>query len=162
MSIVNFKPVSKYYKIAEKVFEEQSKRILEAIPNADVQHIGSTIIPGSLTKGDLDINVRVFRTDFLTACKKLEEFCKIDPNNRMISTKASFIVEQQELPVGIQLTVFGSKYDNFVKQRDLFLLNRDLVIEYNKLKQRFEGRDMDEYRTEKSKFFDKIMLANKL
>lgn len=40
---------------AEKTFTSQKN----LIPNADVQHVGSTAIQNSLTKGDIDIQIRV-------------------------------------------------------------------------------------------------------
>ncbi len=36
----------------------------EQVPDADVQDMGSTAIPGVLTKGDVDVNVRVAGEDF--------------------------------------------------------------------------------------------------
>ncbi len=156
MNKVHFEYTDVFIDIANKIFEEQKKRILESLPFAKVYHIGSTAVPNSITKGDLDINVRVKMKHFEEACKKLEELYSIDVNNKRTNTTASFKDDLQELPIGIQLTVIGSKYDDFVKLRDLLLNNYVLLKELNELKRKFEGKDMGEYRTEKAKFFQKL------
>ena len=40
-------------------FAVHRQQLEELLPGAEVQHIGSTAVPGSLTKGDLDINMSV-------------------------------------------------------------------------------------------------------
>jgi GrpB-like predicted nucleotidyltransferase (UPF0157 family) len=45
---------------AQRLFEAVSKSLIEVLPPAaDVRHFGATAVPGCLTKGDLDIVVRV-------------------------------------------------------------------------------------------------------
>ncbi|HEX7027032.1 MAG TPA: GrpB family protein, partial [Gammaproteobacteria bacterium] len=43
-------------KIARR-FDHVKRQLLGLLPLADIQHVGSTAIPGSFTKGDLDIQV---------------------------------------------------------------------------------------------------------
>ncbi|MFE3575677.1 GrpB family protein [Lysinibacillus sp. NPDC059133] len=43
----------------------------ELLPEADIQHVGSTAIPDSVTKGDLDIQVRVSAEQFSIAVELL-------------------------------------------------------------------------------------------
>lgn len=64
MNKVYFKPSEEFLEEANKVFDEQKDRLKKLLPEADIQHIGSTSIPGSVTKGDLDINVRVTKEDY--------------------------------------------------------------------------------------------------
>jgi len=52
---------------AASAFEMHSRTILSLQPDAEVHHVGSTAIPGLLTKGDLDILVRVDRNRFADA-----------------------------------------------------------------------------------------------
>ncbi|MEI3604817.1 GrpB family protein [Pseudogracilibacillus sp. SE30717A] len=71
MERVNFYNQRNFKCDAEKTFISQKNLIHELIPNADVQHVGSTAIPHSLTKGDLDIQVRVSEIQFNKAVKAL-------------------------------------------------------------------------------------------
>ena len=68
------------------------------------------------------------------------------------STYASFKDDARN--IGIQVTVIDSKDDFFVRQRDYLNHHPEAVTAYNQLKTRFEGEDMDEYRKEKSSFWE--------
>ncbi len=56
-------------------------------------------------------------------------------------TYASFKDENGELPVGIQLTVEGSKDDHFVATRDLLRSDQHLLARYNALKSAHESEN---------------------
>jgi GrpB-like predicted nucleotidyltransferase (UPF0157 family) len=50
---------------AEALFEAVTRELEPMLPaSATVLHVGATAVPGCLTKGDLDIVVRVDRGDF--------------------------------------------------------------------------------------------------
>ena len=51
----------------ENIFLEVKAKIIEILPNARVEHVGSSAIPGAVSKGDLDIFVGVTQEDFLKA-----------------------------------------------------------------------------------------------
>ena len=59
MEIVNFFYNKSLYEKAEVTFFIHKSLIEELLLETDVQHVGSTAIPNSITKGDLDIQVRV-------------------------------------------------------------------------------------------------------
>ena len=71
MEKVNFYNQNKFRKVVEKTYFTQKERILNLIPDADIQHVGSTSIPNSLTKGDIDIQVRVYQDQFTQAVEAL-------------------------------------------------------------------------------------------
>ena len=157
MEQVKFFESSLFSADVEKTFLVHKKMIKEYLPEADVQHVGSTAIPNSLTKGDLDIQVRVTSEHFSKAVQILSSL--YESNNGSLKTD-SFRAFKNDLtnpPLGIQLTVIGSEYDFFWKFRDVLLLNEVYRIEYDDLKRKFEGKDMDEYRNHKSIFFNKLM-----
>jgi GrpB-like predicted nucleotidyltransferase (UPF0157 family) len=51
-------------------FEQLKAELAVLIPDADIQHVGSTAIPGSLTKGDLDIQIRVVAATYPIALRR--------------------------------------------------------------------------------------------
>ncbi|MFB9974358.1 GrpB family protein [Allobacillus sp. GCM10007489] len=78
MAKVNFISDDNLYKKAEDAFIKHKVFIQKLLPEADIQHIGSTAILGSLTKGDLDIQVRVSAAEFLRAVTVLTKHYEIN------------------------------------------------------------------------------------
>jgi GrpB-like predicted nucleotidyltransferase (UPF0157 family) len=146
--------------IQERAHEEfllHKAKILSLLPHADIQHIGSTAIPSSITKGDLDIQVRVHQENFLEAVELLATLYDLNEGSTQTEFFRAFQNNSLPLPLGIQLTVIDSDLDIFWKIRDVLLANDALRTEYDHLKRRFEGKSMEEYRLAKSEFFEKMM-----
>lgn len=157
METVSFKDSSAYRTSAEEILKSEKNRILDLFPSVDVQHIGGTAIPGLLTKGDVDINVRVHSNDFDAVMRKMKELYEINQPNNWTTTFASFKDDNLfELPFGVQVTVIGSPDDHFVGHRDALLSSPELVHDLNELKKQFEGSRMDAYRNAKAKFLNKL------
>lgn len=158
MGTVSFHPTEEFLEKADKAFETEKDKIQDLIPEADVQHIGSTSIPGSITKGDLDINVRVQKEDFEKAVQVLKGMYLINQPENWTESYASFKDDGSTgIDIGVQLTVIGDKLDDFLIARDILLKHPELLEEYNALKKKYEGKDMAEYRKEKGAFFDKLV-----
>ncbi|MGE8035889.1 GrpB family protein [Lysinibacillus sp. NPDC093692] len=64
MERVSFYNQKRFERDVEKTFTSQGDFIQRLIPGAYIQHVSSTAIPNSLTKGDLDIQVRVSEYQF--------------------------------------------------------------------------------------------------
>ena len=158
MNIVRFKLIDEFIDKAIEQFEAQKNRILALMPSADVQHIGSTAIPGSVTKGDLDINVRVPKEDFKETVAALKKLYQINQPKNWKSDFASF--KNEPLNLGVQVTIIGSQADDFVRLRDILIDHPELLKEFNEMKQKFEGKGMDDYRKEKAEFFEKLRRNN--
>ena len=142
----------------EKVFSEEKIKILLLLPTADVEHIGGTSIPGLLTKGDLDINVRVEAGEYGAAVEVLKSMYDINQSeNWADGDYASFKSDKLKVDFGVQLTVKGAPHDFFLKFRDILRANPALVGELNALKQSFEGKPMDDYRKAKGEFIEKVL-----
>lgn len=157
METVVFFPVSLFYDRAVTLYAQHRDGILTMLPKADVQHVGSTAIAQGLTKGDLDLQVRVPAQDFQTALQKLGGVYA--PNEESIRTDsfASFKDEHEDMAVGVQLCVEGSQYDIFWKIRDVMIKHPSLREQYDALKRRFDGHPMAAYRQAKEEFFDRLM-----
>ena len=60
---LRFRPAATLDRI-EPAFEAEREKIRRLAPRAEVLHTGGTAVPEALTRGDLDIHVRVPGGDF--------------------------------------------------------------------------------------------------
>ncbi|MGP3561351.1 GrpB family protein [Geobacillus sp. BK01] len=157
MELVSFLLSNQIRERAERVFSEHQERILRLLPKADVQHVGSTAIPNSLTKGDVDLQVRVPESMFAEAIEKLSTLYKVNEGSVRTDSFCAFYDETADLPLGVQLTAIGSELDLFWKFRDVLLANDRYRVEYDELKKQYEGKNMEEYRQAKQRFFGRLM-----
>jgi GrpB-like predicted nucleotidyltransferase (UPF0157 family) len=142
-------------------FAEHRRRVLELLPEAEVEHVGSTAIRGALTKGDLDLLVRVEPGDFDAAVAGLRGLYAVDQPENWTATFASFADPQAaDPPVGVQLAVAGSADDAlFAPFRDALVGDPALLAEYNALKLRSDGEDYDRYTDVKAEFVKRVLAS---
>ncbi len=154
--MIYFKSEKTLRETVKKAFLQEKRAIAKILPGINVQHVGSTAIPNSLTKGDLDIQVRVKKKDFAKTVKKLMKLYKKDTENRRTKTYVGLKKCNGEIPIGIQVTVIGLKEDDFSKLRDILLSNPKHQKEFDSLKKKYNGKTMSEYRRAKAKFFNRL------
>jgi GrpB-like predicted nucleotidyltransferase (UPF0157 family) len=142
---------------AAVAFETHRRRIAGLLPSAEIQHIGSTAIPGALSKGDLDIAVRVAKRSFARADMILAENYSRNRASLRDRSFSSFKDDDADPPLGIQLTVRNGPQDHFVAFRDALLADATLVSRYNQLKQRCAGLTMAAYQREKNVFIEQVL-----
>jgi GrpB-like predicted nucleotidyltransferase (UPF0157 family) len=138
-------------------FDGHAEALRGLLPGADIQHVGSTAVPGSLTKGDLDIQVRVEEDAFDAAEVLLAARFERNPGSVRTPAFASFKDDSARPPLGVQLTTKGSEFDFFVRARDRFLADPALVARYNAIKRAFDGRSMAAYREAKAELFEELL-----
>jgi GrpB-like predicted nucleotidyltransferase (UPF0157 family) len=162
MEIVRFfLPDQNYLEQVKALYELHCQEILQALPKAQVEHVGATSVPGLLTKGDLDLQVSVSEQDFTEAVVTLRSIYAIHQPENWTGSFASFKLSQDaEIPVGIQLVVQCSADDVFVKIRNLLVARPETVKELNLLKQSYDGGDMSRYVEQKGAFFTSLLQAN--
>ena len=126
-------------------------------PSADIRHVGATAVPGCLTKGDLDIVVRIAAEDFAQADDALASRFARNIGSKRTDTFSSF-EDATTLPhLGIQLAAAGGEDDSFHLFADALLQDPELVAQYNALKRASDGEPMDVYRTKKSAFVTNVL-----
>lgn len=138
-------------------FEHQQRRLAAWLPDAEIHHIGSTAVPGSLTKGDLDIQVRIAVPDFEHADAVLAQHYERNLASTHSSTFSSFKDDGSDPELGIQLTGIGAPEDFFCQLRDLLIAHPELNENYNALKRQFAGASMDDYRAAKTVFMNSLL-----
>lgn len=155
---VFFGTVSEHRARALALYEIVRERVVALVPTASVEHVGSTALPDGLTKGDLDVQVRVSAEHFEAACRALAAIYEHNPGG-VSALGRSFKDDATEPPLGLHVTVIDGPSDFQFRQRDLLCSRPDLRAEYDAIKRRFEGGDMAAYREAKHEFFMRVALV---
>jgi GrpB-like predicted nucleotidyltransferase (UPF0157 family) len=159
MAPVRIRPEAEIREAAQSAFAEHRERVLELLPEVDVEHVGATSIPGALTKGDLDLLVRVEASRFEGAVAALRGTYAVHQRENWTPTYASFVdAEATGLPVGVQVAVAGSADDAlFGPFREALVRDPALLAEYNALKLRHDGEEYERYTAVKGAFVERVL-----
>jgi GrpB-like predicted nucleotidyltransferase (UPF0157 family) len=143
---------------AESLFASICAELAAMLPaSADIRHVGATAIPGCLTKVDLDIVVRIDPQDFALADHALEARFKRNLGSVRTASFAAFEDTGASPHLGVQLVAVGSEYDDFHRFAEALRADPVLVGAYNRLKQAWHGKPMDEYRAAKDAFIARAL-----
>jgi GrpB-like predicted nucleotidyltransferase (UPF0157 family) len=142
----------------ERVLERLAPAVRALAPDVPWHHIGATAIPGSLTKGDVDLVLRVPAERFPAIVELLRHRFAIKQPENWTSDFASFGDDNgYELPVGIQVVVMDTNQDFFLFLRDYFTLNPVALDRYNELKRSHVGGGPEAYWKAKDQFLSQIL-----
>jgi GrpB-like predicted nucleotidyltransferase (UPF0157 family) len=159
VAVVRIRHAEDVHDLAEAAVDDHRRVVLRLVPGAEVEHVGATAVPGALTKGDVDLLVRVGEREFPAAVEALLSRYAIHQPHNWTPTLASFNApDAGELPVGIQLVVRGSDADRFFGPfRDALINSHTLLAEYNELKLRLDGLEYERYTKEKGQFVERVL-----
>jgi GrpB-like predicted nucleotidyltransferase (UPF0157 family) len=91
-------------------FEAHRRGVATLLPAAEIEHVGATAVPGALTKGDVDLLVRVPERDFVEAVLLLRGRYIVHQHHNWTRTLASFKARGKSEPlVGVQLVLCISR-----------------------------------------------------
>jgi len=141
----------------EAAFELHRRRVLGVVPEAVVEHMGATAVPGAVTKGDVDLLARVPAASFERSVAALGSAYSIHQPENWTSTFASFTdPDAADSPVGVQLVVTGSEDDRLFRGfRDALIADPGLLGEYNAVKRAHEGEEYGLYTRAKEAFIER-------
>jgi GrpB-like predicted nucleotidyltransferase (UPF0157 family) len=154
---VNFAREEDFGEAVGRLFTRVAAQVRALLPGSDVQHVGSTAIPGSLTKGDLDVQVRVTADEYERAKQALSTLYAVNVGGFAANDAISFEDYSSQPSLGVHLTVIDGSADIQWRFRDLLIASPALRQEYDELKRRFDGGSMAEYREAKAAFVDRVL-----
>jgi GrpB-like predicted nucleotidyltransferase (UPF0157 family) len=159
MGQIRIRPESELRESIATAYACHRARIRAVLPGAEVEHVGSTSIPGALTKGDLDLLVRVDAAGFAPAVAALRALYAVHQPENWTASYASFAdPAADDPPVGVQLVVGGSADDAlFGPFRRAMIADPALLAAYNELKRRHDGGDYATYTDAKAAFIARVM-----
>jgi GrpB-like predicted nucleotidyltransferase (UPF0157 family) len=160
MAPVNLKTLDELKPQVKRVLSQVFAQLEALFPDAELHHIGATAIPGALTKGDVDVLLRVSGTRFPAVVDVLKRHFTIKQPGNWTSAFASFGDDTSfELPLGVQVVVKNAKEDFLLFLRDYFVSHRDALAEYNRLKTTHAVEGPEGYWKAKDRFLAKILAS---
>jgi GrpB-like predicted nucleotidyltransferase (UPF0157 family) len=135
-------------------FAEHERRIRERLPSLEVRHTGGTSVPGVLTSGDVDLQVRTEKQSFASARDALCELYDPLYPEAWDEKSAYFFAPGSKPPVEVALTVIGTLDDlQHGEAWQRIAADPKLIKRYNALKRAHEGGSQDDYNAAKRDFF---------
>ena len=154
---VNFAPEQNFREAVGRLFARVKAQLSTLLPGSDIQHVGSTAIPGSLTKGDLDVQMRVTSGKYDAAKEVLSKLYRLNAGGFASEDATSFEDYSTQPSLGVHLTVIDGSADIQWRFRDLLIASAALREEYDQLKRRFDGGSMTKYRDAKATFVERVL-----
>jgi len=160
MAGMHFEPAAVFAARAAEIVRGETARIVALLPGAEVAHVGGTSIPGAMTKGDVDLVVRVSELELPRALAVLREIYGVNQPENWSPGFASFKDDTAfALPLGVQVVVRGGACDFFDWFRQRLASDPAVLAGYNDLKRRHEGAAAERYREAKTAFIEALLTA---
>lgn len=160
MANLEFTGDGQVFETAAQLFEQTKEQLEVLLPWADIQHVGATAVPGSITKGDLDIVVRVPNDRLGASDQILADLFERNTGSDRTSEFSAFEKKNSDPTLGVQLVGIGSENDCFHKWVRLLARDAELLEAYNRLKRDHAGGEMETYREAKSAFIQSHLRSN--
>jgi GrpB-like predicted nucleotidyltransferase (UPF0157 family) len=146
---------------AHRSFARIAAEVSSIVPAAEVEHVGATAVAGCLTKGDLDVLVRVTRDGFPSAMRTLDATLQRSVRNDPTGEYVEYDFDRAGCCGSIQLVVAGSWHDRRFRGLKSVLVSDDAALfRYNELKRYHEGLSMTDYRIAKAAFIDALLVGS--
>lgn len=130
------------------------------LPDAQLEHVGSTAVPGGWTNGVVDIQVRVEKKQFAAAQAILGKRFGVEvaAGNGKPAKDNLAIFRDPEGNTRLYLTAIGGDGDDLREKRDLMRGHPLLRERYDAVRRRHNRGDESAYQTAKDRFW-KVLLA---
>jgi GrpB-like predicted nucleotidyltransferase (UPF0157 family) len=149
-----------YHQKTEEIFNHLRLEVLKILPTSRIEHVGSSSIPGSISKGDLDVVVSVSKGHLDSSIQKILGIGYAEKKDTLRTDELCMLTtEKYDHDVAIQLIAEGSEFENFILFRDQLRMNPSLVEEYNHIKLFHQSSAPDDYREAKAKFIYRVLEA---
>jgi len=147
------RPAGEFTDAARRILAAVRARLTPLLPDHELVLTGGSSVPGALTKGDVDLHLRVAPPEFAATVATLRALYAVVHPEIWQATLATFAIEA-ELPTGLAVTPAGSAHDvRFRRTWQLLAADPGLLAEYNAVKLAGGG----DYESRKSAFFDRLL-----
>lgn len=145
----------------QRRFQAHHARILTALPGADVQHIGSTAIPGLQAKDVVDVLVGVPEMEISTSAAKLVERGYVPEGDKAGHAWLCWPAPEQCEAVIHVMALEGEAWRKRLYFRDYLRQHPAQAKAYQTLKQELAAQtdDWSEYTARKADFVARLLLG---
>jgi GrpB-like predicted nucleotidyltransferase (UPF0157 family) len=158
--IVRLAPYTNHW---QRLFEEEKVRIQTAIGRwvLDIQHVGSTAIPGIVAKPILDIGVAVESFEKASVCIEPMERLGYEYRGENGIPRRHFFVMGDPRTHHVHVNeILGRDWENQIFFRDYLILHPEFAKQYTTLKLRLAERfptDREAYLEGKAPFIERVL-----
>ncbi len=154
---MKFFDAQSYQPACEALFNHYRDKVISVLPDAKVEHVGASSIPGAISKGDLDIFVGVDGKLLEQAVELLKPLGFEEKLATLRTPQLCMLESQTKHDVALQVVALGSEFEFFLTFRDRMRADAKLVEQYNALKQSCQGLSQQVYRQRKSAFVEQVL-----
>lgn len=158
--MVRVLPPEDYQACLEARFERVATRLRALVPHQQLEHVGSSSVPGAHSKGDLDVCLVVEPDrleEVVTALLGAGYFEKFD--TLRTEQLCMLLSPEGSDEHAVQVVATGSPFTNFIVFRDMLRSNPRLLVAYSQLKQKAASLGEHEYRRRKSVFIESALAS---
>ncbi len=139
-------------------FDTVAAKLRRALPDARIEHVGASSIPGAISKGDLDVCAIVAAAGFDAACEALKALGYVEKRDTLQTNELRMLIPHEETDDhAVQVVAAGSRFEFFIAFRDALRADPSLVAEYNAVKAGAASSGPDGYRAAKAAFIDRVL-----
>lgn len=132
-------------------------RIEQLLPDAQIEHVGSSSVPGLLSKGDLDIYIGVEQSKHAESVRTLSA-AGYTIKEDTLRTDQLCMLDTDVDGVALQVVARGSDFERvFLSFNEKLRNSETLRDRYNQLKLEHTGCAEEEYRERKSCFIKEVL-----
>jgi GrpB-like predicted nucleotidyltransferase (UPF0157 family) len=147
-----------YQDLATAAYEDAELLLSSILPDARIEHIGASAVPGAYSRGGVDICVAVPRDGFDEALGVLGEAGYVLRAQEEADDRwAALVAPHAALPLRLQLIESGSRHEALIGCRDSLRGDASLLARYNALKIDAGPRGGAAYGAAKARFFGEIL-----
>jgi GrpB-like predicted nucleotidyltransferase (UPF0157 family) len=144
-------------------YQRVAARLRLLVPCATVEHIGSSSVPGVVSKADLDVCLIVCVSQLEDVVQTLKRNGYTEKTNTLRTGELCMLVSDSPNDGhAVQVVASGSQFESFfVAFRNLLLASPELVAQYNQVKTEAAKRGSEHYREAKSRFIATALAAQR-
>lgn len=155
---VTLQPAELFHDRAIGILTMQRETLRHLGAPGELLLVGGSSVPGAVTRGDVDLHLRVDGSEFADTVALLRRALPVVHPEIWSPTLATFDVPSLALPTGLAVTPTGSEHDlRFTRTWQLLGADPTLIGEYNEIKRAGDLADVTEYERRKSAFFDRVL-----
>ena len=147
-----------YQHAASAAYEDAELLLTSILPDARIEHVGASAVPGAHSRGGVDVCVAVPRDAFDEALGVLVEAgCLQRSQDDAADRHAALAMPTAAVPVTLQLIESGSSHESLMRVRDALRADAGVLARLNAVKVEAGAQGDAAYAVAKKRFFEALL-----